>query len=113
VAFEDGPSVGGDAKIWTPGDNAWVHCPGSTGIGGQVLFNEDGYEYRGFPDHELPARQQKLSEHVARRRDYTAAALEKECVSCAAPVGEPCNPECPATAYSRAEGIKLGERPHF
>lgn len=50
---------------------------------------------------------QKNSEYLAKRRDYTAAALKKECISCAAPVGERAlQPECPAAAYSLAEAKK-------
>ncbi|OBK78332.1 hypothetical protein [Mycobacterium sp. 1164985.4] len=112
VAFEHGlPEGSGDAMIWTPRDTAWVHCPASTGIAEKVRWEDWGKEYRGVPD--LAAKQREISERLADRRDYSAAALEKQCVSCAAPVGEPCNPECPATAYSRAEEIKFGEPPQF
>src|SRR5262245_14370524 len=41
VVFEDYWGSDADAKIWTPEHDAWVHCPGSTGIARKVFFEDD------------------------------------------------------------------------
>ena len=41
VSFETDPhhDINADAKFWSPDTERWVDCPGSTGIGTDVLYS--------------------------------------------------------------------------
>ncbi len=43
VSFEADPQtdINADAKCWYPASDEWVDCPGSTGIGVDVLWSGD------------------------------------------------------------------------
>jgi hypothetical protein len=56
--FETDPQtdINADAKCWHPASDEWVDCPGSTGIGVDVLWSGD---YTPIPAASVPKMQHR------------------------------------------------------
>ena len=70
VSLETDPQtdINADAKCWHPASNEWVDCPGSTGMGVDVLWSVD---YTQIPAASVPEMQQRCRDlsNVRRRGD--------------------------------------------
>jgi hypothetical protein len=66
ISFEVPPSqdINADAKCWTPVNEEWVDCPGSTGIGPDVLYSGDFYP---IPAESVLDFQQRCRDAMSRR----------------------------------------------
>ena len=66
VSFETDPhhDINADAKFWSPDTESWVDCPGSTGIGADVLYSVDFYP---IPADAVEEMQTRCRDLMARR----------------------------------------------
>src|SRR6476660_1515293 len=74
VSFETDPhhDINADAKFWSPDTERWVDCPGSTGIGTDVLYSVDFYPIPADAVEEMQTRCRDLM-HEGPRPDRQAA----------------------------------------
>jgi hypothetical protein len=58
VSFQTDPhhDITADAKFWSPDTERWVDCPGSTGIGTDVLYSVDFYPIPADAVEEMQTR---------------------------------------------------------
>ena len=66
VSIETDPhhDINADAKFWSPDTERWVDCPGSTGIGTDVLYSVDFYP---IPADAVEEMQTRCRDLMARR----------------------------------------------
>jgi hypothetical protein len=67
VSFETDPhhDINADAQFWSPDTERWVDCPGSTGIGTDVLYSVDFYP--PIPADAVEEMQTRCRDLMARR----------------------------------------------
>lgn len=72
VSFETDPQddINADAKIWHPKRGAWRDCPGSTGIGTDVLWSGGYYP---LPESEVPEFQRRCRVAFSQFKAHPAA----------------------------------------